>query len=279
MVARLAPGTFVPARRTWASRRPVQKEGLDGTGHPSFILLRPHTACCRSGHDKQRGHTSRLRQQQERIIEKASTCPVRRIMSGEGGSPTTSSGCGGRRSSNDGGGNVVVTTPSVTTRIVFANVDTAKRHLAVYAARAFHAERSAVLEALPDPHKSRWGKWCVLDDDDDDATSNHVHGRRRSATTTFGYVLSPYDVPPGTHRTRWMEWFEQVRAKRTECATMDEESSMAQGRCSRSARTRTVGRRSAVDLPGSVTESRDHARPGARPMARSTTVLSLCIAR
>jgi hypothetical protein len=84
-------------------------------------------------------------------------------------------------------------------RIIFANAETARRHLSVYAERTFHREKAAVTNALPDAYKSRWKKWCVLD---------AVDGGKGDPC----YVLSPYDVPPGPHRTSWMEWFEQVRA-------------------------------------------------------------------
>jgi hypothetical protein len=88
---------------------------------------------------------------------------------------------------------------AIPARIVFGSVETARRHLAVYAARAFQAERDSVLASLPLPYKGRWGKWFVLNE-----------GRQ-----PYCYVLSPYHVPPGPHRTRWMEWFEQVRANNT----------------------------------------------------------------
>jgi hypothetical protein len=84
-------------------------------------------------------------------------------------------------------------------RIIFANAETARRHLSVYAERTFQKEKAAVTNALPDAYKSRWKKWCVLD-----AVAD---GKGFPC-----YVLSPYDVPPGPHRTSWMEWFEQVRA-------------------------------------------------------------------
>jgi hypothetical protein len=83
-------------------------------------------------------------------------------------------------------------------RIIFSNAETARRHLSVYAERAFRNEKAAVTSALSEPYKSRWKTWCILD-----AT---IDGKGRPC-----YVLSPYDVPPGPHRTSWMEWFEQVR--------------------------------------------------------------------
>jgi hypothetical protein len=71
MVARLAPGTFVPTRRTGASRptqhRSKQTNAFEEEGEMMAPDSMHHFFCeprapFERGHDKQRGHTCRLRQ-------------------------------------------------------------------------------------------------------------------------------------------------------------------------------------------------------------------------